>query len=138
MESLNVVGVLCVEFFLTRGGKLLVNELAPRPHNSGHWTIDAAASSQFDQQLRAVCGLPLATTRQFCPAAMANLLGDLWNGGEPNWPAALAMPGVKLHLYGKVEPRPGRKMGHLTALASTTEEAAKIALMAREALRKNA
>jgi 5-(carboxyamino)imidazole ribonucleotide synthase len=134
LERLEVVGVLCVEFFLTRSGKLLVNELAPRPHNSGHLTIDAHVTSQFEQQLRAVCGLPLGATRQLRPAAMANLLGDLWNEGEPNWAAACAFPEVKLHLYGKSEPRPGRKMGHLTALADTPTEAARLARAARDAL----
>ena len=134
LESLDVIGVLCVEFFLTKSGKLLVNELAPRPHNSGHLTIDAHVTSQFEQQLRAACALPLGSTRQVRPAAMANLLGDLWAGGEPNWPAACAMPDVKLHLYGKADPRPGRKMGHLTALADTPTEAAHLALGARKAL----
>lgn len=123
MEALNVVGVLCVEFFLQRDGSLLINELAPRPHNSGHFTFDANVTSQFEQQLRATCGLPLGSVTQLCPAAMANLLGDLWANGEPNWAAATAMPNVKLHLYGKMEPRPGRKMGHLTALAPTVEQA---------------
>jgi 5-(carboxyamino)imidazole ribonucleotide synthase len=134
LEQLGVVGVLCVEFFLTKVGKLLVNELAPRPHNSGHLTIDAAVTSQFEQQLRAVCGLPLGSTRIHTPAAMANLLGDLWAEGEPDWAAALAVPGVKLHLYGKAEARPGRKMGHLTALGDTPEAAARAALEARETL----
>jgi 5-(carboxyamino)imidazole ribonucleotide synthase len=118
MEALDVVGVLCVEFFLTRSGRLIVNELAPRPHNSGHYTVDACLTSQFEQQLRAVCGLPLGATDQLRPAAMANLLGDLWTSGTPRWEAALALPELKLHLYGKSEARPGRKMGHLTALAS--------------------
>jgi 5-(carboxyamino)imidazole ribonucleotide synthase len=135
LEQLDVVGVLCVEFFLTRVGKLLVNELAPRPHNSGHLTIDASATSQFEQQLRAVCGLPLGDTRLHRPAAMAQLLGDLWGPREPNWPAACAVPGVKLHLYGKAEPRPGRKMGHLTALADTPAEAVRLAQFARSRLR---
>jgi 5-(carboxyamino)imidazole ribonucleotide synthase len=121
LESLDVVGVLCVEFFLTKSGKILINELAPRPHNSGHLTIDACRTSQFEQQLRAVCGLPLGATDMFRPAAMANLLGDIWHKGEPNWGAALANPGVKLHLYGKLEPRTGRKMGHLTATSSDAE-----------------
>ena len=134
LEALDVIGVLCVEFFLTRSGKLLVNELAPRPHNSGHLTIDAHVTSQFEQQLRTVCGLPLGSTRPLQPAAMANLLGDLWEGGEPNWSAACAIPDVKLHLYGKAEPRPGRKMGHLTALAESPQEAARLVLAAREAL----
>jgi len=134
LEQLGVVGVLCVEFFLTKPGRLLVNELAPRPHNSGHLTIDASVTSQFEQQLRAVCGLPLGSTEIRRPAAMAQLLGDLWAGGEPDWPAALALPDVKLHLYGKAEPRRGRKMGHLTALADTAEEATRLALAARAAL----
>lgn len=134
VEALDVVGVLCVEFFLTRDGRLLINELAPRPHNSGHFTFDANVTSQFEQQLRSVCGLPLGSTEQFRPAAMANLLGDVWANGTPNWSAALADPRVKLHLYGKTDPRPGRKMGHLTAMAATPEEAAKAALTARERL----
>lgn len=138
LEALGVVGVLCVEFFLTGGGKLLVNELAPRPHNSGHLTIDAGVTSQFEQQLRAVCGLPLGSTRPLRPAAMANLLGDVWAGGEPDWAAACDVPEVKLHLYGKAEPRPGRKMGHLTALADAPQEAARRVLQARERLRHGA
>jgi len=133
LESLDVVGVLCVELFLT-GDRLLVNELAPRPHNSGHLTIDAALTSQFEQQLRALCGLPLGAAQLLRPAAMANLLGDLWEGGEPAWAAACAHPEVKLHLYGKAEARPGRKMGHLTALGATAEEARARVVAAREAL----
>lgn len=121
LEKLDVVGVLCVEFFLTRDRRLLINELAPRPHNSGHFTFDACVTSQFEQQLRAVCGLPLGSTELMRPAAMANLLGDVWSGGEPDWTAACALPDVKLHLYGKLEPRPGRKMGHLTALGGDAE-----------------
>jgi 5-(carboxyamino)imidazole ribonucleotide synthase len=123
LEKLEVVGVLCVEFFVCKNGHLLINELAPRPHNSGHFTFDANLTSQFEQQLRAVCGLPLGDVRQFTPAAMANLLGDLWNEREPDWLAAVSLPDVKLHLYGKLTPRPGRKMGHLTALAPTPEQA---------------
>ncbi|HYO13606.1 MAG TPA: 5-(carboxyamino)imidazole ribonucleotide synthase, partial [Thermoanaerobaculia bacterium] len=134
LEGLEVVGVLCVEMFLTRDGRLLVNELAPRPHNSGHLTFDACVTSQFEQQLRAVCGLPLGSTERLRPAAMANLLGDLWQDGEPDWAAACAFPEVKLHLYGKAEARPGRKMGHLTALAATPDEALKRVLAARGAL----
>jgi len=139
LEQLDVVGVLCVEMFLDKRGRLLVNELAPRPHNSGHLTIDAAVTSQFEQQLRAVCGLPLASTELLRPAVMANLLGDLWFSAdgvyvEPHWRAALAYPNVKLHLYGKHEARVGRKMGHLTALASTMEAARDVALAARRAL----
>ena len=109
MKALDVVGVLCVEFFLTKNGKLLINELAPRPHNSGHLTIDAYVTSQFEQQLRAVCGLPLGDTSYFAPgAAMANLLGDAWSKGEPAWPRALLLPDVKLHSVRKVRspPRP--------------------------------
>lgn len=123
LEKLEVVGVLCVEFFVCRDGDLLINELAPRPHNSGHFTFDANLTSQFEQQLRAVCGLPLGSVEQFAPAAMANLLGEVWTDGEPDWSAAAAMPNVKIHLYGKVEPRPGRKMGHLTALAANRDQA---------------
>lgn len=133
LESLDVVGVLCVELFLA-GDRLLVNELAPRPHNSGHLTIDAALTSQFEQQLRALCGLPLGAAELLRPAAMANLLGELWEGGEPDWAAACAHPEVKLHLYGKAEARPGRKMGHLTALGATAEEARARVVAAREAL----
>lgn len=138
LEELEVVGVTCVEFFLTRDGRLLVNELAPRPHNSGHFTFDACVTSQFEQQLRAVCGLPLGSTELLRPAAMANLLGDLWRTAEPDWRAAAAFPNVKLHLYGKTDARAGRKMGHLTALAATPEEAARSVLAARAALSANA
>lgn len=134
LEQLDVTGVLCVEFFLTRDNELLVNELAPRPHNSGHLTIDACVTSQFEQQLRSVCGLPLGSTEMPRRAAMANLLGDLWATGEPNWAAALAMPEVKLHLYGKSEARAGRKMGHLTAIAPTTEIAETLVRTARSRL----
>jgi len=123
LETLGVVGVLCVEFFVTKDGRLLINELAPRPHNSGHFTFDASVTSQFEQQLRAVCGLPLGSPAQLTPAAMINLLGDQWSKGEPNWASATAISNVKLHLYGKLAPRPGRKMGHLTALSSNVEQA---------------
>jgi 5-(carboxyamino)imidazole ribonucleotide synthase len=134
LEQLHYVGVLCVEFFVTTDGELVVNELAPRPHNSGHLTIDACVTSQFEQQVRAVCGLPLGLTELLRPAAMANLLGDLWERGEPNWAAALYFRDVKLHLYGKAEPRPGRKMGHLTAVADTPAEAQQKVMAARDAL----
>jgi len=134
LEALEVVGVLCVELFVTGGGKLLINELAPRPHNSGHLTFDACVTSQFEQQLRAVCGLPLGATELLRPAAMANLLGDLWQDGEPDWAAACGFPAVKLHLYGKSQPRPGRKMGHLTALDTSAAAARDQALAARAAL----
>lgn len=132
LEALDVVGVLCVEFFVTTEGSLLINELAPRPHNSGHLTFDASVTSQFEQQLRAICGLPLGSTRFLCPAAMANLLGDLWQAGEPDWSRLLACPNVKLHLYGKAAARPGRKMGHLTALADDAAAALRDVLAARE------
>jgi 5-(carboxyamino)imidazole ribonucleotide synthase len=134
LETLDVVGVMCVEYFLRRDGRLLINELAPRPHNSGHFTFDACLTSQFEQQLRAVCGLPFGSPQQLRPAAMTNLLGDLWQNGEPDWRAACAFPEVKLHLYGKTEARAGRKMGHLTALATSAKEAAQIARAARAAL----
>jgi len=134
LEELKVVGVMCVEFFLARDMRLLVNELAPRPHNSGHFTFDACLTSQFEQQLRAVCGLPLGSTEQLRPAAMANILGDLWENGKPLWAAACAFPNVKLHLYGKLEARRGRKMGHLTALAADVETARNDVLAARRCL----
>jgi len=134
LETLDVIGVLCVEFFVQPDGSLLINELAPRPHNSGHLTFDASVTSQFEQQLRAVCGLPLGSTDLLRPAAMANLLGDLWTTGEPDWRAACAHRDVKLHLYGKLAPRPGRKMGHLTALAADTASALESVLLARAAL----
>ncbi len=133
--ELEIVGTACVEFFVTAEGKLLVNEIAPRPHNSGHWTIDGAVTSQFEQQLRAVCGLPLGSTERTRPAAMANLLGDLWENGEPDWRAVCSLPEVKLHLYGKREARPGRKMGHVTALADTPEAAATLVSKAQSAAR---
>ena len=134
-EALEIVGILTVEFFIKPGGELLVNELAPRPHNSGHATIDACVTSQFEQQVRAVCGLPLGATTLLKPAAMANLLGELWpKDGEPAWENLLAFPDVKLHLYGKTEARHGRKMGHLTALGDTTQEALDKVLKARAAL----
>ena len=138
LEAWDVVGVLCVEMFLLGNGDLLVNEIAPRPHNSGHVTIDAHATSQFEQQVRAACGLPLGSTELLAPGVMVNLLGDLWQDGEPDWAAALAVPGVKLHLYGKSEARPGRKMGHLTAVAATTAEARERAVRARDAAARRA
>ena len=134
LEQLDVTGVLCVEFFLTRDGRLLINELAPRPHNSGHLTIDACITCQFEQQLRSICGLPLGSTRMVRPAAMANLLGDVWTKGEPDWVAACAAPEIKLHLYGKLAPRPGRKMGHLTATGDTPQHAEQLVRAARSSL----
>jgi 5-(carboxyamino)imidazole ribonucleotide synthase len=133
-ETLELIGILCVEFFVTTGGGLIVNEMAPRPHNSGHLTIEAHATSQFEQQVRSVCGLPLGSTELLRPAAMANLLGDLWEPETPNWSAALALPNVSLHLYGKSQARPGRKMGHLTALAETPQAASDLVRAARAAL----
>jgi 5-(carboxyamino)imidazole ribonucleotide synthase len=137
MDALDFVGVLCIEFFMTRDGRLVVNELAPRPHNSGHLTFDACRTSQFEQQLRAVCGLPLGSPEMLQPAAaMANLLGDIWEGGEPDWAAALTLADVKLHLYGKSSPRRGRKMGHMTVLAGSPAEAKSRVLEARRALQR--
>ncbi|MBM3846697.1 MAG: 5-(carboxyamino)imidazole ribonucleotide synthase [Verrucomicrobia bacterium] len=135
LDALDVVGLLTVEMFLTRDGRLLVNELAPRTHNSGHLTLDACVTSQFEQQLRAVCGLPLGSTEMKSPSAMANLLGGLWSQGVPDWAAALASdPAVKLHLYGKSEARDGRKMGHLTVTSASVAEAVRKASLARSSL----
>jgi len=124
-RELDVTGLLAVEMFLTKSGKLLINELAPRPHNSGHFSFDACVTSQFEQQLRAVCGLPLGSTKLLSPVVMLNLLGDLWSAGEPDWPALLANPTAKLHLYGKSNPRPGRKMGHVCFLDDIPEALAR-------------
>jgi 5-(carboxyamino)imidazole ribonucleotide synthase len=133
-QAFDLIGLICVEMFVV-GDDVIVNELAPRPHNSGHLTIDAFSISQFEQQLRAVCGLPMANGSQLVPgAAMANLLGDLWANGEPEWASALEHRSVKLHLYGKAKALPGRKMGHLTALAPSAEEARELVLKARESL----
>ena len=135
LETLNVVGVLCVEFFVTRDDQLLVNELAPRPHNSGHLTFDACNTSQFEQQVRSICKLPLGSTQLLRPAsAMANLLGDVWANGEPDWAGMCAFRDVKLHLYGKAAPRPGRKMGHLTSMGDSPQEAIDKVVGARDAL----
>lgn len=132
------IGVLGVELFVAERGQLLVNEMAPRPHNSGHYTMDACSADQFEQQLRTLCGLPLARPWLLSPVAMVNLLGDLWSGGEPRWEEALKRPGVRLHLYGKAEPRPGRKMGHLNCLARDPDRALALALETRDALRAQA
>ncbi len=134
LETLDVVGVMCVELFVTKENDLLINEVAPRPHNSGHLTIDASPCSQFEQQVRAICNLPLGDMTPIQPAAMANIMGDLWENRIPRWEKALAYPGVRLHLYGKQAPRPGRKMGHLTAIAKTAEQASETVLQARNAL----
>lgn len=134
-QALETVGVLTVEFFLTAEGDLLINEMAPRPHNSGHLTIEGAVTSQFEQQVRALCGLPLGSSNLVAPAAMVNLLGDLWSRGEPDWEAALRHdPGVKLHLYGKQTAAPGRKMGHLTVVDPDPDTALARVLDARRAL----
>ncbi len=133
LAALDVVGVACIEFFVTPGGEVLVNEIAPRTHNSGHLTIEACRTSQFEQQVRAICGLPLGLTDLLAPAAMANLLGNGWMAGVPDWAAALAVPGTRLHLYGKKEARPGRKMGHITATAASVEAATLAVVRAREA-----
>jgi 5-(carboxyamino)imidazole ribonucleotide synthase len=135
-KRLELVGLLAVEMFLQDNGELIINELAPRPHNSGHWTIEGCVTSQFEQHVRAVCGLPLGRTDALRPAAMANLLGEIWAEGEPDWAAALAVPDVHLHLYGKREPRARRKMGHLTARATTIEAAAANVQQARHNLRR--
>lgn len=135
-KAMTYIGVLGVELFVARGGRLLVNEMAPRPHNSGHYTMDACSADQFEQQLRTLCGLPLARPWLMSPVAMINLLGDLWRDGEPRWEEALKRPGVRLHLYGKAEPRPGRKMGHLNCLAPEPDRALATALETRDALRR--
>lgn len=135
-EKLELVGLLAVEMFLEGSGRVLVNEIAPRPHNSGHWSIEGCVTSQFEQHVRAVCGLALGATDLLRPTAMANILGSVWQEGEPDWAAALNAPNVHLHLYGKHEARPRRKMGHLTALAPSGEEAAQTVRLARENLCK--
>ena len=133
-EHLDVVGVMCVEFFLTSDNRLMINEIAPRPHNSGHLTIDGHVTCQFEQQVRAICGLPLGSTQSLGPVAMANLLGDHWEAGAPNWDALKQFSDVKLHLYGKRESRIGRKMGHLTALAESPAAAIERVKQARAAI----
>mgnify|MGYP003582774341 FL=1 len=138
-SGLQYVGVLCVEFFVLDDGSLVVNEIAPRPHNSGHYTIDACDVSQFDLQVRAMVGLPLVQPRQHSPAAMLNLLGDLWlRAGDqpvtPPWDQVLALPGVHLHLYGKLKPGRGRKMGHLNITGATAADVRRVALQAAQLL----
>ncbi len=134
-DKLDYVGVLCVEFFVLNNGQLLINEIAPRPHNSGHYTIDACFTSQFEQQVRTLCGLPLSSTHNHSAAVMVNLLGDLWNGKEPDWSHVLQHPQAKLHLYGKHEARSKRKMGHFTVLdASSSENALEQALQIKSSL----
>ncbi len=136
-NRLNYVGVMGVEMFVAEGGRIFVNELAPRPHNSGHYTMDACGVDQFEQQVRCLAGLPLGEPRLLSPICMVNLLGDRWAGGEPNWAAALAIPGVRLHLYGKKEARLGRKMGHLNCLARSPGEALDVARQAFAVLNKS-
>ena len=133
-EALDYRGVLCVEFFVVEGGRLLANEIAPRPHNSGHYSIDACVTSQFEQQVRVLAQLPLGDTALHCPAVMVNILGDAWHAGEPRWERVLAHPRVKLHLYGKREPRPGRKMGHYTVLGDDLAANLALALDIQRAL----
>lgn len=138
-EALDVVGLLAVEMFLKPDGALLINEIAPRPHNSGHITVEACPVSQFEQLLRVLCRLPLGDTTPYGPGAMANLLGDLWQqagDGGPDFGRILELPGVRLHLYGKSEARPGRKMGHISALAPTPQQALELVLQARDRLVK--
>ena len=136
-RELDYVGVMAVEFFVLQDGRIVFNEMAPRPHNSGHYTLDATACDQFQQQVRALCGLPLGDPRLLSPVVMVNLLGDVWReDGKrmPEWGELLKHPGVQLHLYGKAEARPGRKMGHYNCLAPSVEEALALALETREAL----
>ena len=133
-EGLDYRGVLCVEFFVVGDGRLLVNEIAPRPHNSGHYTIDACVTSQFEQQARVMARLPLGSTAMHCAAVMVNVLGDSWAAGEPDWAKVLAHPRAKLHLYGKKEARPGRKMGHFTLLGDSVPAALAEAMEIRGAL----
>jgi len=136
--ALDYRGVLCVELFASQDGQLLANEIAPRPHNSGHYTIDASITSQFEQQLRVLCGLPLGATALHSPAVMVNLLGELWAHGEPHWESVLRHPRAKLHLYGKSQARPGRKMGHYTVLGDSAGEALQLALEIRAKLTADA
>jgi 5-(carboxyamino)imidazole ribonucleotide synthase len=132
--ELDYCGVLAVEFFVTRNGDLLINEMAPRPHNSGHYTVDACVTSQFEQQVRMLCGLPPGDTFLLSPVVMVNLLGDIWAKGEPAWEAVLREPQACLHLYGKHEARKGRKMGHVNCLADDVGSAQEIASNIRSAL----
>ena len=134
IAKLGIEGLLCVELFVTRQGELLVNELAPRPHNSYHQSERGCVTSQFEQMVRAVCNLPLGSTELITPAAIVNLLGEVWLNREPDFAAALAVPGVRLHLYEKHAPRAGRKMGHLSATGSTAEEALDRVLEAKRRL----
>jgi len=127
-DGLGYVGTMAVEFFISQQGDILANEIAPRPHNSGHFTLDACETSQFEQQVRMLCGLPSGNCELTSPVVMMNLLGDVWGSSQPHWDTLLTQPEIKLHLYGKKEARPGRKMGHFNVLAATTEQATNIAL----------
>jgi 5-(carboxyamino)imidazole ribonucleotide synthase len=133
-DSINYCGILAVEFFCTRQGELLINELATRPHNSGHYTVDACATSQFEQQVRMMCGLPPGDTHMLSPVIMTNLLGDIWKDSEPDWQQVLNESQAHLHLYGKKEARPGRKMGHINCLAGDVEQALATTARIRTAL----
>ena len=133
-EAMDYRGVLAVEFFVLAGGELVINEIAPRPHNSGHYTLDACANSQFEQQVRTLCGLPPGSTRLLSPAVMVNLLGDIWRDDEPTWDKLLSQPNVKLHLYGKKSARIGRKMGHFNVLADDADSALAQALSLKRML----
>jgi 5-(carboxyamino)imidazole ribonucleotide synthase len=137
VESLDCIGLLTIEFFLSKDGSLMINELAPRPHNSGHLSMEACRTSQFEQQVRAICNLPLGDTTLMKPAAMANLLGDVWGQGQPAFEAAFASSNSHLHLYGKRDARQGRKMGHLTCLNETSTAAAAQARQIRDAMRNS-
>ena len=132
--AMNYCGVLAVEFFCTRQGELLINEIAPRPHNSGHFTVDACATSQFEQQVRMMCGLKPSNTQLLSPVVMTNLTGDIWGDSDPAWQHVLNEPGAHLHLYGKREARPGRKMGHINCLADEVDDALEITARIRAAL----
>lgn len=136
-KKLDYRGILCVEFFVLTDGQLIINEIAPRPHNSGHYTLDACITSQFEQQVRVLCGLPQGSTEMHNAAAMVNLLGDLWQKADPDWQQLLQHPFAKLHLYGKREARPGRKMGHFTVLDNTAEAALRQALEIKKLLNTN-
>jgi 5-(carboxyamino)imidazole ribonucleotide synthase len=133
--AMDYCGVLAVEFFCTRQGELLINEIAPRPHNSGHFTVDACATSQFEQQVRMMCGLAPSNTELLSAVVMTNLTGDIWGDGEPAWQHVLNEPGAHLHLYGKREARPGRKMGHINCLAGDVDSAMEITARIRAALK---
>ena len=136
-EGLGYVGIMAVEFFISQEGDVIANEIAPRPHNSGHFTLDACETSQFEQQVRMLCGLPSGNCELKSPVVMINILGDVWGSSVPHWDTLLSQPNNKLHLYGKKEARPGRKMGHFNVLATSIEQAATIAAQSFENLKAN-